>query len=482
MNERMKIEVDAMLGDILSCPLNSDAARLYVVMEGIRYIDAEAEGLANIQEFTALYEMGSSPHGPNSFAGCTVFENKVMKLKATGHDPHLVQKAKQLGKILRNIRCEPDEEILLITWDHGSAFGVFRDEDPKIPTAPVRTAITDRLDQHPHLKQFWDKALESDELSKMMERRARGPILLKKAQPVRIPEILKNWELATAVGIWLGKEKKLGVLVMLNCWMMNLHTLYSLRGCVKYLVAPAGNIDSPGYNYHDILLGVYNSKPDPISPKELSVLVVRSSHNDLMAERAKVMNREYPMTLSFRSVVNVRLDYAAPEPNRLDELFATLNELVGMLDELLKNDESGAFLWLMRYVRALSFDFTEGLVGMVDLPNYLFYLIAATNGLPEPAFPKEFIEGVNRLVGVTVQELPVVLPRWIGDNCYVWEHQHIFTKLTNLKPTGFNIFFPVGKQIDPLVLDNVRDDLLMNESFVRWKRLLDKVHGGDPLP
>jgi hypothetical protein len=519
MNEAMKIEVNAMLGDILSCPLNSEAASLYVIMEGIRYSETPAEQKAaektKIQEFTVLYKMAPGQHGGNAFAGTTVFERKTLNSRDTG-DPHLLQRSKSLGKILGTIPCAAHEEILLITWDHGSAFGIFRDEDPRTPTAHVRTAITDHLEHYPFLQRFWNEAMQTPKLSAIMEKKSAQPrelvvqvkhdlytIPARKKQdwhhlwhtpgatiPLgnlpktkkKIPEILKNWELAASIKSWLRDkgQKKVGVLVMLNCWMMNLHTLYNFRKTVKYLVAPEGSIDNPGYNYHDILLHLYGSRPT--TPRELSVKVVETSHNELMVERAKKLNKTYPETLSFRSIVNVRLDYGPHEPNELEELFASLYGFIGTLDKMLKADRSGKFLLLLQHVRALSYDFTTGLVGMVDLPNYLFNLIAATNGLKNPVFKNAFDNEVNRLQAKLLEGLPVVLPRWIGDRCYYWNHEPIYTKLLSLKPTGFAIFFPNAKQIDPLVLDNVRDDLLLNEYFVRWKHVLDKIHGGKRLP
>ena len=483
MNEPMKIEVDAMLGDILSCPLNSEAASLYVVMEGIRYVGEGPAKKDKIQEFTVLYKMAPGPHGLNTFESCTVFERKYIRLTNAGADPHLLQQAKQLGKILSNIPCDENEEILLITWDHGSAFGIFRDEDPKAPTAHVRSAITDHLEHYPYLRRFWTAAMQSDSLSTMMKKKVaqhRNPVVQGKV----IPEILKNWKLATAIKTWLrGKgQKKVGVLVMLNCWMMNLHTLYSMKGVVKYLVAPEGNIDNPGYNYHDILLQLYNRFPHTPTPQELAIHVVKTSHNEFMIDRAKQLNKLHPDTLSFRAIVNVRLDYGPSESNKLDELFMTLHGIIEMLHKKLRQDRSGAFLLLLQHVRALSFDFTAELVPMIDLPNYLFYLVAATNGLKKPVFTKAFANEVDKLQTQLLEGLPVVLPRWLGENCYYWNHEPIYSKLLSLKPTGFSIFFPDAKQIDPLVLDNVRDDLLLKTYFVRWKRILDKIHDGKRLP
>src|SRR5262249_8194244 len=42
-------------------------------------------------------------------------------------------------------------------------------------------------------------------------------------------------------------------MLMMNCYMMNMHTMYSMSKNVQCLVAPQGAISNPGYNYKSIL-------------------------------------------------------------------------------------------------------------------------------------------------------------------------------------------------------------------------------------
>jgi len=50
------------------------------------------------------------------------------------------------------ITIYPDEEVLLITWDHGSVFGIFRQTAPDMPVPAIRLPIDDQIDRYPYLK------------------------------------------------------------------------------------------------------------------------------------------------------------------------------------------------------------------------------------------------------------------------------------------------------------------------------------------
>jgi hypothetical protein len=76
----------------------------------------------------------------------------------------------------------------------------------------------------------------------------------------KVREILSNDELAIVFREWLGEDEKVGVLLMMNCWMMNLHTMYSLVDTVQCLVAPQSDIGTPGYNYKAILKYLFKEK------------------------------------------------------------------------------------------------------------------------------------------------------------------------------------------------------------------------------
>jgi hypothetical protein len=75
--------------------------------------------------------------------------------------------------LYHNILVKKDEEVLFITWDHGSAFGIFREVDPD--EAAIREPIHHGLDRYPYLAEFWNRALQEDpELKKLVDRNNRN--------------------------------------------------------------------------------------------------------------------------------------------------------------------------------------------------------------------------------------------------------------------------------------------------------------------
>lgn len=91
----------------------------------------------------------------------------------------------------------PSEARILFTSGHGSAYGIFRQNE--------------------------DRALK---------------------------RLLSNEILAQAIRQGFGR---LQVLVMLNCLMQNIHSCFALHTCVDYFVAPEANIVDPGYDYSRIV-------------------------------------------------------------------------------------------------------------------------------------------------------------------------------------------------------------------------------------
>ncbi|HXL57075.1 MAG TPA: clostripain-related cysteine peptidase, partial [Chitinophagaceae bacterium] len=116
---------------------------------------------------------------------------------------------KTLENILKRIRAEVGEEskIMLFTWDHGSAFGVFNSEELDFVKAP--------------------------------------PV---KSEPKT--DMLMISELSDAIRNSFGKVE---MLIMMNCWMQSIETNAQLKGCVDVLVGAETTIDWLGYNYIKII-------------------------------------------------------------------------------------------------------------------------------------------------------------------------------------------------------------------------------------
>jgi len=57
MNESMKTELNALFGDVLNCPLTKDRARLFVIMDGIRFQFEPSQGKFIVEEMTVFFKM-----------------------------------------------------------------------------------------------------------------------------------------------------------------------------------------------------------------------------------------------------------------------------------------------------------------------------------------------------------------------------------------------------------------------------------------
>lgn len=116
--------------------------------------------------------------------------------------------AKNLRKILKLIRnAVGDSKILLFTWDHGCAFGIFNSEElygKNLP--PIKSGPT--------------------------------------------TDMLMVSELANAIRFGLGKVE---MLIMMNCWMQSIETNTQLRECVEVLIGAETKLDWIGYNYIELI-------------------------------------------------------------------------------------------------------------------------------------------------------------------------------------------------------------------------------------
>ena len=313
-----------------------------------------------------LYEMVPSPLGsdrPNTFGTCWPIDFARGRTDGGVPGQHPMQRAQRLTAVLgEHVQLQPTDEIFLVTWDHGAAFGMFREQQPNVSLLTARTDLAHQLDDYPALRKFWDRALQETRFKQFVDRKKQqvpelvvqvgfdvykidqaGPNtiftsdflsdqqilnlfdvlkagndsprlsfnadryhslpsdikanLLTPEQQQRlqhcislegatqmglgtplVPAILKNDELAKAIRGWLGEKRRASVVLMMNCYMMNLHTLYSLKEQVAYLVAPQSDIDTPGYHYFKILQSIYRGRPYAVTPAQLAINCVEFSH------------------------------------------------------------------------------------------------------------------------------------------------------------------------------------------------------------
>jgi hypothetical protein len=561
MIEKMKVMLNSMLGDIITTPVNDKHARIFVAFNSIKY---SPQIITNeIIDKTAFYTFENTVDGTqNCIKNCEIIDNRVY-YAPDGHGKNTLQRTVQLTSILERTQVQDDEEILLITWDHGSSFGIFREGARAAAVNNIRTEIYRNLWQYPFLKLFWDTATEKDQIllentpagdtytsvqvghalvkvlndeknctvlgfhqqhdSKCYFNKQTGKITLitvgnappeesKTNQPdtleqrgldtsedgivksvlearVGATEVLKNTELNEALQKWLrDKNKKVGVLLMCNCWMMNLHTMYTLKNSVQCLVAPQGNIDVPGYNIKDILSYINTPAPGKtlsVGPAELAKVCVETFDNSYSKAKALMLDRDEPKVTERFKIFAVDLSMKTGAESNLDIQIGLFKQLVNLLLEELAKPISTKreLIFFLKYIRNACFEFSGGVTMMIDIVNWVKSIYSASF---------KFTGGENRLTGVfktpiinfldsiSDKDKTIVLASSSGKKIYDLEGESEISAVIALPPTGYSIFFPIidcSSTLDQGAInlkDNVSSDELLNH-FPNWKQFLNKI-------
>lgn len=565
MDVKTKVELNRLFKDVLTTPLDADLGRMYVILDGIRY--TSDAGMLQVHAQTFLYEI-INPYGEpfNKIGHCCIFDKTLTPVGM----PLPKQPVSDSGRLAELFGTIPvnDDEVCLITWDHGSAFGIFRESRPSIPSTSSTSSVEpmepiyEGLEYYPFLKQFWDTAstspackgsetlstnhsgkktiplikvhdviykVKSEEANlwaeisgnrtnlhnvphrdffrlKTNEDKTRSLEVQKpmgggfkevsnrffagdanlveewaelgKVSQSGVAEILRNDELAEALKAWVGPQKTVSVLLMMNCWMMNLHTLYAMKDCVQCLVAPQGGIDLPGYNYKDILSSVFDKKRYLLTPQQLAQICVETSENSRARKRARKLNIDDPDTIDKWKIIAIELQRENVNGEKLIEVHLNaFQEIINLLTP--KSQLNKEAINFYKYIRLCSFDFTEndtfhkgnGSI-MVDVVDWLFNLAKINERSQKhiPIINEDSATTIGRFVSDVRSETNLMLAE---------------TKATalpsktgtflNLSPSGYSLFFPQFPSDNQNLLDNVHRDTLLND-FDTWKKFLQVIY------
>jgi hypothetical protein len=476
--EKLKVTINNMLGDIITTPVNPDRSRILVVMNSIKFVFGDAQ--TGINDKSAFYTIGRTDDGTkNCITKCDIIDNCTY-YETDKDGGQVLQKSRQLTEIFtERTKLQPDEEVFLVTWDHGSAFGIFRHESPLPDAGTIKMQVEKNLTQYPFLKIFWDsaeKSYQNGRLAAACHDEANVPVDLLQADP-KVPEILKNSELNDALQAWLGNERKVGVLLMTNCWMMNLHTMYALVPSVRCLVAPQGNIDCPGYNIKDILMEMNRADQTGIEPVNLAELCVTTIDNGYSNAKAATLDRSEPDVIERFKIFAVDLSREIGKENILEKQINDLDEIFKLIvDDLEAPDTNTDLKYFLKYVRSVCFDFSGNETQMVDIVNWLKSLRAANFRLDVSMFSTPARKKINAfLMSILSLNNDIVLKSSSGKKIYVIEKSKDLSPTIGLPPTGYSLFFPMiylpaNSELQKLK-DNVVTDGLMSR-LKSWQVLL----------
>ncbi|MEO6978239.1 MAG: clostripain-related cysteine peptidase [Mucilaginibacter sp.] len=513
--EKLKITINNMLGDIITTPIVPDQSRMYVVMNSIKFVFNDPKN--GIDDKSAFYTIErTADRKQNHITKCEILDNSIYYAPTTDGG-QVLQKACQLEAILKKTCVKADEEVFLITWDHGSSFGMFRAQPHSPDVLSVKKEVERNLLQFPFLKQFWDKArkqhLHGAKTGKIVEESLIEPCKESKkagdiktdngvyvasgnsaepsqspqsvsVQPIpRVAEILTNRELNDALQGWLGCNRKVGVLLMVNCWMMNLHTMYALRDSVHCLVAPQGNIDCPGYNIKDILTEITSAKKNGIQPTELAKVCVTTIDNDYSKAKAAILSPIEPDVIERFKIFAVDLSsrqtgdgsYLENQIESLDTLFRLL------IDDMNGPPIRESLKYFFKYIRSVSFDFSRNKTKTIDILNWIKSIQQADLSLNLTILSSPVRDGIAIFLDSVSRPNNIVLASSSGKKIYVIEDSEDYWATIGLPPTGYSLFFPMiypALNLDLLnLIDNVSTDELLTR-LKNWRNFLNTI---DPL-
>lgn len=507
-NPGLKAELDSMIKDIKETNLPGDVKILIIqnILE---------TGTGQLEDTTILYSVDGEKE--------TVLERK--------ETPNAVQKKEHLGAFFYNIHNnEYDtikkiktkaEQYILITWDHGSAFGIFKHFSLRTEIAKITEKVkylvpypenndksllltgkitgnysvykdkdnsyrlyerksdknTVQLIDNSGIPQFQLNTADPDQKSllqaienadysrfrdqintinkkidthtfpgryfnlfKNNSRRISSlPISLNASMLAndKMIDILTNEELRDALNFGFG-NKKLDVLLMMNCTMMNLHTMYALRNQISFLVAPAGEISNPGYNYRSVLDKICDTKTYKLSGEELSKNCVATSGYTNSDQR-----RYYAADIDNWEILSFKLDGIEAFQNTLMKYTQNLEEAAS---------SKGKFLLRQIRNKCRRFDSAgSSLYFMVDVEHFLAEInFSYHSHYPEADELKSLYNHINTFVKNNL----------IGEFHGATVYSKVPEGYIKRKATGLSLYFPDRKpteEVDRIFINSHSD-------------------------
>lgn len=320
INHSFLKDLESLCGDLLRCTIDDSKFSVYAVISRVNYdrFDDSIKKFVPTSE-TFIFQVRYSAGDRNNI----VF---VEKAKQGIHDE------KGIANIFNSINKNEtrDQQVslrwFLNTWDHGSAFGMFTNRNSVESMHDWEFAR--RSIKYPAIRRFMREVPESrgqkpkrvprlaNDVKKMYYFQGRAftfknneprdtletlaPILLfKESGNSKLPlqafirfganisapvdheivihnEMLENSELSK--GISMGINDRVDVLLMMNCWMMNLDTISLMANSTEYLVAPQSGIEKDVYNYPALLDYIFRKtrQSTGLSPGELAKFCIDS--------------------------------------------------------------------------------------------------------------------------------------------------------------------------------------------------------------
>ena len=432
----------ALKREISSFPLSPNY-KVFIV-ENIIKLDSENVVTDNVTTVRVQQSVGGNPKKKRLFRLATQpMANPLQKADTLAYIFKCISDFKGLPATEENWVADKN---LLITWDHGSGFGIFKSDvrqltkqknqnftihdqfdfiiDNKFQIVLPETLIeNDTERQSSAIQVIRNKSYKYNSVDFSNHHSIKNLSFIEDQQePLSniddLIVILTNHELELAIKKGFGANG-VDILLMFNCCMQSLHSNYALKDCVKVMIAPEGQISVPGYDYKAILVKI-NENPS-IDIECLSKCVLSSME-------AKFHRRGLGDLFQEHALFAIRLK------NYHDLIIEPIKSLVEDLTAYVKNN-------LVNGGRVITsrddcFEMTSPLYYyIIDIINWLPKLNILTNGAYKNKFVLEqFLANCNDAICEKRVGPPEMVYRGVNGSFD-----------DDVSPQGYSIYFPEDK-------------------------------------
>ncbi len=309
---------------------------------------------------------------PAGMAGNNQFEQMAAQEPGTG-----TSKEQVVTSLFKQLPVTNKQQIMLLTWGHGSVYSIFKAQ----PSASVPFNF-----------------LSADEISNCF---------------------------ANGLGC------KVELLVMMNCWMQNIHTCAALKDSVNFLVAAQGMIMEFIYDYAGLLHALPGADAPALCQNIKNNLRPEFSYTMKEGDALLVSNELETLSLFFTSLHAYNIVLQETE-NFITLLLTHLEEknAAFIVRKLIKDARACIYTFDIPYQKNAA-------------PYYMVDIISFAESLAQ-LDAGNFLLPFNRLSAAIRQAY--VIPPYIGQRPYESYYPQAASRNFEKPPFGTGIYFPATKE------------------------------------
>lgn len=511
--------LDSLCEDLIKCKIIKEKFSIYAIFSTLNY-ELHNYNTSIAKSETLVFKMEAVPNRAQKnevvlIANDALRAKDFSKRKRNKSDLDTVQKVEDVAAAFKIVESQEKEEypncvskIMLNTWGHGSAFGIFKINDSqievmvdwktviknscnfylnefaKVASLRLDTTCSNLVEESKTDTYYGQQNSALFEFSQSSSEQLSGKIVdiesmtgtgeNKVTKKEFSLEILSNRELAEAIKEGF-RNQKVDVLIMMNCWMMNIDTMYWLKNSVNILIAPQTGIEYPAYNYKAILEFIYKelNVGKKVSSHELSAIVINSL-KEVSGKRASLKEN-----IEKWAVFSIDLNFCDEKKIAIDNLVFEISNFSNYyLKQINQNDTSetdkSQLRNLFKFCTGLSYNFDQANdYFQFDLSLIIFNLIRMNGNLLNKIELMEYNDTLNSIMNSMYSCPPHIGRNWNGS----------FTYKTYQKPIGLSIFTPNKEykqllKFKEIIAPEIKMDIYKKSFFnscTDWLKFIDVI-------